>query len=262
MMDSTYYIMVIFISFGAAFFSGLLGIGGGMIIFPSFLFLMPHLGFQTFTVREITGIAAIQSFTGVFFSYLNHKKLGRINMKLVKTVLPIGLVGGLTGAISAKFIEERELLIIYLILLIIAVIMMIIPEADVNDNNDNDCMLKNPVIANLLILFGTAISGSLGFAGAVTFIPILNHFCKASIKVAISTTILIVLITTGVVLAGKIFVGLVPFELIIYIIIGAMFGAKLGTKVNRILPPIVLRMILVAVILVIGSRIFFTILQY
>lgn len=259
-MFDFYYIVVIIISFGAAFFSGLLGIGGGIVIFPAFLYLIPFLGFKTFTVNEITGIAAAQSLAGVFFAFINHRKYGNINLNLVKKILPFGLLGGITGAVSAKFISETDLLVIYLVLLVVAGILVLLPRSECPYNSE-ECKLERPIATNLLIFCGTAISGALGFAGAVTFIPILNYFCKAPIKVAISTTTLIVLITTTFVFLGKAAVGLVEFDLIIYILIGAVFGAKLGAKINKILSASILRKILLLVILTLGLRILLTVFE-
>ncbi len=260
-MFDFYPVIVILISFGAAFFSGLLGIGGGIVIFPAFLYLVPFLGFETFTVNKITGIAATQSLAGVFFAYMNHRKIGHINSKLIKKILFAGLIGGLTGAVSAKFFSERELLIIYLILLFVAGTLVLLPRPK-SQCDSEECKLQRPIAANLLIFCGTAISGALGFAGAVIFIPILNYFCKAPMKVAISTTILIVLITTTLVFFGKAAVGLVPMNLIIYILIGSVFGASLGAKVNKALSPPALRKILLLVMLVLGLRILFSIFEY
>lgn len=260
-MFDFYHLTVIFISFGAAFFSGLLGIGGGIVIFPAFLYLIPYLGFQSFTVNQITGIAASQSLAGVFFAFINHRKSGNINVNLIKKILPVGLIGGLTGAVSAKFFSEKHLLMIYLVLLIAAGILVLLPRVE-GCYNSNECKLEKPFSTYILVFCGTAISGTLGFAGAVTFIPILNYFCKAPIKIAISTTIFIVLITTSFVFLGKAAVGLVPLDLIIYIIIGAVFGANLGSKLNKALSPQILRKILILVIITLGLRIVFTVFDY
>jgi len=260
-MFDLYHFIIIFISFGAAFFSGLLGIGGGIIVFPSFLFLIPFLGFKSFTVNEISGIAAIQSLSGVFFAYLSHRKFGDINLKLVKIVLPVGLVGALIGSVSAKFFSEKVLLIIYLFLLVMAMTLTLLPKVE-SENQKVTYKPEKPLFINFIIFVATAVSGALGFAGAVSFIPILNHFFKIPIKIAISATTLIVLITTTLVVAGKVFVGLVPFDIIPSIIIGAIFGANLGSKVNRHLQPSVLRTILILVILTLGMRILFTVFEY
>ncbi|OGI04091.1 MAG: hypothetical protein A2Y25_11365 [Candidatus Melainabacteria bacterium GWF2_37_15] len=259
-MLDLYYIIIIFVSLGAAFFSGLLGIGGGIIIFPAFLYLLPFLGFQTFSVNEITGIAATQSLAGIFFAFMNHRKFGAINLKVVKAVLPAGIIGALSGAVTAKYVSEKAMLCMYLFLLAVSAVLILIPSAE--SNNSEDCKLERPVITNLIIFTGTFISGTLGFAGAVTFMPILNHFCKLPVKAAISTTTLIVLISAILIFAGKISVGLIPYNLIIFIIIGAVFGAALGSKLNRLLSPFILRMIFVGIFIILGIRIFLTILEY
>lgn len=260
-MIDPYFIVVVFVSLGAAFFSGLLGIGGGIIIFPAFMYLMPVLGYSAFSVNEITGIAAAQSLAGVFFSFMNHRKFGTVNYKLMKTVLPVGVVGALSGAIIAKFISELALLYMYLVLLVFIVVLLLIPKEEC-PNKDGGCSFDRPYATNSFIFAGTFASGSLGFAGAATFIPILNHFCKAPIKVAISTTTLIVLISTAIIFAGKAAVGLVPYDLIPSIIIGSIFGATIGSKLNKRLPAVVLRIIFLLVVLTIGARIFLTILEY
>ena len=142
----------------------------------------------------------------------------------------------------------------------LAIVLILIPKAECS--YVGECKFKKTAFVNFLILLGTTISGSLGFAGAFTFIPILNHFCNAPLKIAISSTTLIVFIITILVFAGKFAIGLVPFELILFIIIGSIFGANLGARLNKILSSSALRAILLFVIVFIGIRIFFTVMEY
>lgn len=260
-MFDLYHITVIFISFGAAFFSGLLGIGGGTIVFPAFLYLMPFLGFGHFSMSEITGIVATQSVAGMFFAWLNHRKLGDINTKLVKTILPAGAAGGIIGAVSPKFLPENALLIIYLFLLAFSMVLIILPSVEFFDK-EKEYVPENPFLASCIVLATTAISGALGFAGAVSFVPILNRFYRVPFKIAISTTTLIVLLTTSIVFVGKVAVGLVPLNLILYIIIGAAVGANIGARVNKILHSSVLKTLLVIIIVILGLRITLTLFGY
>lgn len=263
-MFDFYHIIVIFISVFAAFFSGLLGIGGGIIVFPAFLYLMPILGFEVFTINQITGIAATQSMAGMFFAYMNHKNAGAINIQIVKAVLPAGVLGGLIGSVSAKFFSEEILLLLYLLILVKALILIFINKAESIDSTDKttECNFEKPASTSLIIFFGTLISGALGFAGAVTFIPVLIHFCKVSVKVAISSTVLVVMIVTFVVFAGKAGAGLIQYDLIFFILAGALVGAYLGAVVNKKLSPLILRNILVVIIIIIGLRILLTLLDY
>lgn len=252
-----YYFIVILISIGAAFFSGLLGIGGGIILIPSYLYLLPLLGFDHFSVNVITGIAATQATAGSFFSYKNHSKFESVNKNVAYKVLIFAIPAAFAGATLSKFLTGKQLLFVYLIILTIAGISVLIPPSEECEIN---CTYKpkNPVFMNFVIFISTAISSTMGFGGAVNFIPILNHFYKIPIKPAISTVTYLVLITTVVTLAGKLFSGLVPFNLIPFIILGSALGAWAGTKSSRLLSPIALKVILFLVVLTIGIRIFFS----
>ena len=44
------------------FLSGLLGIGGGIIMFPLLLYMPPLLGFESINVKSITGLTMMQGF--------------------------------------------------------------------------------------------------------------------------------------------------------------------------------------------------------
>lgn len=260
-MIDLYHITVILISFGAGILSGLLGLGGGIIVFPAFFYLMPFLGFKTFTVSEITGIAATQSLAGIFFAYLNHRKFDTINVKLIKSVIFVAIIGALLGGIAAKFISEVILLWFYLFLLVVAVIIILAPRLETCESKQ-ECTFNRPILINIFIFVSMLIASALGFAGALTFIPVFNHFCNAGIKVAISTGTLAALITTAFVFAGKAAVGLVYFDLLPLILIGAFLGAGFGAWMNKKLSPTILKTLLIVMALIVGIRIFLTILEY
>ncbi len=262
-MFDIYYVAVIFVSLMAAFFSGLLGIGGGIVIFPSFLYILPLLGFEVLSVAYITGVSATQSLAGIFFSFLNHRKSEYIDFNIVKSVLPAGITGGIIGSVSAKFIPEQILLVLYLVILVMSLVLIFIPKEDYSQKNNQNINVKsqNLELKNFLIFFGAALSGSLGFAGAVTFIPVFIYFYRLPVKTAINTTISVVLIITSFIFIGKVVVGLVEFDLILFILIGAIVGAFLGSKLHEILSPLFLRNTLVVLVVLTGIRVLITILQ-
>lgn len=252
-----YYSIIVLISVGAAFFSGLLGIGGGIILIPSYLYLLPMLGFDNFSVNIITGIAATQATAGGFFAYKNHSRYEAINKTVAYRVALYAIPGAIAGSVVSKFLSGKQLLLVYLIILTMAGLSVLFPETVTNEEK-TDYKVKNPIIVNTIVLISTAISSAMGFGGAVNFIPVLNHFYKLPIKSTISTVTYLVLITTIVTFLGKLLLGLVPYNLIPLIIIGSAVGAWVGTKVSRALPTSVLKLILFLVILTIWVRILIT----
>jgi len=252
-----YYSIIVLISVGASFFSGLLGIGGGIILIPSYYYLFPFLGFDNFTVNVITGIVATQTMAGGFFAFRNHKKFEVVNKKVANKVILYAIPGALAGTIVSKFLSGKQLLFLYLFILSFAGLSVLLPEAVVCEENPT-YELKNPAFVNFIIFVSIAVSSAMGFGGAVNFIPILNYFYKLPIKSTISTVTYLIVITTLITFIGKLFLGLVPYKLIPFIVAGSAIGAWFGAKVSRKLPPIALKTILLFVILVIWIRIFIT----
>jgi len=252
-----YYSIIVLISIGASFFSGLLGIGGGVILIPAYYYLLPFLGFDNFTVNAITGIVATQTMAGGFFAFRNHVKFGAVNKKVANKIVLYAMPAAIAGTIFSKFLSEKQLLFLYLIILTFAGLSVFLPESAAPEENQ-PCSPKNPILANFIIFVSTAVSSAMGFGGAVNFIPILNYFFKLPIKSTLSTVTYLIIITTSITFIGKLFLGLIPYKLIPIIVVGSAIGAWFGAKVSRILPPIALKIILFLVILVIWIRIFIT----
>ena len=57
-------VFVLFIGIFSGFFSGLLGLGGGLIMTPMFLYGPSTVGVGALTVKEITGLTMVQGFAG------------------------------------------------------------------------------------------------------------------------------------------------------------------------------------------------------
>lgn len=252
-----YYLIIVLISIGAAFFSGLLGIGGGIILIPSYLYLLPLLGFDHFSVNVITGVAATQAMAAGFFAFKNHSKFEVVNKSIAYKVALFAIPGAFAGTIVSSYLSSKQLLFVYLVILTFAGLSVLIPETLVSEENPS-YRLKNPILVNFIILVSTAISSAMGFGGAVNFIPILNHFYKMPIKSTISTVTYLIVITTLVTFLGKMFLGLVPFNLIPLIVAGSALGAWIGAKISRGLSPLTLKIILFIVVLTIWIRIFIT----
>lgn len=90
--------------------AGLLGIGGGLIVVPALLYLLPWAGIPTELSMHMalaTSLASIIVTSGS--SALNHLKLGNVDMFVVKWLMPGVVVGGFIGANIAEWIPTQYL---------------------------------------------------------------------------------------------------------------------------------------------------------
>lgn len=105
-MDSLLTVFFICLALGAfvGFMAGLLGIGGGLIVVPALLYILPSVGISSSQLPHIaiaTSLAAI-ILTSISSARAHHKR-GNIPWSLFKSMLP-GLV---LGALASGFIAER-----------------------------------------------------------------------------------------------------------------------------------------------------------
>lgn len=90
--------------------AGLLGIGGGLIVVPALLFLLPKAGIDpeiSMHLALATSLASIIVTSGS--SALNHFRLGNVDMFVVKWLMPGVVVGGFLGANVAEWVPSQYL---------------------------------------------------------------------------------------------------------------------------------------------------------
>lgn len=90
--------------------AGLLGIGGGLIVVPALLFMLPMANIDPSISMQIalaTSLATIIATSGS--SAINHFRLGNVDMYVVKWLMPGVVVGGFLGAKVAEWIPAQYL---------------------------------------------------------------------------------------------------------------------------------------------------------
>lgn len=239
------YLITFIVSTIAGFGTGLLGIGGGLVIYPVFLFLVPLLGLETLSINEVSGIATIQIVTGSLFAYLSHRK-NIIKIEHLYLIAVIAAIGALTGGITSSLFPEKLLLILYLFILTTSFCSMtFFKESKIQSN-----LPAQRNIIYILCLITGFLAGSLGLGGAILYIPILRYFYGLTTKLAISITTFIVFTGAIMTCTGKMVTGQIPYDLIIFTLVGSFIGAKAGACISKKTDSNKLRYILLALIFI------------
>jgi uncharacterized protein len=114
-------IVLALIGLSAGIVSGMLGIGGAIIIVPALVF------FFGMTQHQAQGTSlTILLFPVGFLAFWNYYKQGTVNFKFAIVVMLAFFIGGYLGSLFAAHMQERILRIVFGILIIILGFRMIL----------------------------------------------------------------------------------------------------------------------------------------
>jgi len=241
------------------FFSGLLGIGGGIIMFPLLFYIPPLFGFEAIGVKNITGLTMVQGFFASFSAILFYKKENLVNKSLALTLGLSLFLSSLIGSIISKGVSDRYLLFIFGILSFVASILMFMPRSYLKDDLTEDKIAFNKpaaIITGIIIGF---LLGMVGQGGAFILIPILLYGLRIPLRVALGSTLAIGLFSATAGLIGKVATGQVPFYMALALLLGAIPSARLGSMVSRKTKSQSLRWILAFIISVTAIKVWYDI---
>jgi hypothetical protein len=151
--------------------AGLFGIGGGIIIIPTFFYIFAYLGFP----EEILSHMVLGSSLGVIVfssisSTFSHNTKGAVNWKLIRIVAPSIVIGSSLGGITAGYIESSTLQGLVSLFLVVASIQLIFEFPPPSQNPKTN--LARPVIAGAGIGW---LSGVFGIGGGIFSVPYFYH---------------------------------------------------------------------------------------
>lgn len=232
------------------FISGLLGIGGAIIMIPLMLYVPPALAVGLLDAKIVAGLSMVQVLFSSLSGLYRHRKNKFIDTRLLLSMGSGMLTGSIIGSSISGFFESDWITIVFGILAAGAALMMLLPRSDEDDSIPAGQPLRfNPILAVILALLVGVLSGIVGAGGGFILIPIMIYILKVPIKTAIGTSIAVVFLGALFGALGKGLTGQVYWELAIPLIIGSIPFAQIGGMVSKRVSPKLLHSFLLAVIL-------------
>ena len=99
-----FYLFLFSVGSFVGFLSGLLGIGGGIVMFPLLLYVPPLLGFESIDVKSITGLTMMQGFFASLSAMFYYNENRLVNKPLVLTLGASLFASSLAGALISKLV--------------------------------------------------------------------------------------------------------------------------------------------------------------
>jgi len=228
-------ITLFFISIVGGIASGLLGVGGAVVLIPLMLSVPPLVGSGQLSMNEVAGITMIQVLAASIFGFMTHRNNGQVH---TKTILYIGIPMGifsLAGAIFSKVMNEQSMLLIFGFLVVIAFILLLKKTSGESEGSSPDFRFNGW----LSIFIGSSVglaSGIIGAGGGFIIIPLMLRILKIPLKITIGSSLGIVLIGALMGSIGKIVSFQVDLTYLLPVIAGSIPAAILGARLSKKLP--------------------------
>jgi len=230
------------------FLSGLLGLGGAVVMIPLMLSVPPLLGVGDLTMKQVAGLSMLQVLASSVSGIIIHKKNNFVNGKVLLSVgIPMGICA-LGGSYFSKYMADRTLLIFFGLLVLVAFFMLLARKQESDDAPVEE--FKFRLIPSVLIgVFVGFVSGSVGAGGGFILIPLMITLLRVPLKVTVGTSLGIVFIGALTGSVGKLLSAQVSFPLALPLILGAIPAAQIGARYSKKLKSKIIHRILLVVVL-------------
>lgn len=259
------YLVLTYLATGifAGTVSGLLGIGGGVIVVPLLATIFLH--YQIFPndlyMKMAIGTSLAIMIVTLISSVLAYHYRQAVNWHIVKKIAPGLILGVLLGVILVHFLPSKYLSIFFsLFLFVIGLNILFKKEKTNDDNTESTITFISPFMMGFFSLMIGILSALLGAGGGTMWVPFFLHH-RMSIYEALGTSLacglLAACIATGAFLITGIFsvyhppwsTSYIYWPAFIWVAIMSVIFARLGVAIAHRLPSGILRRIFAIFIL-------------
>lgn len=231
-MDPTQLIILAFLGLFGGVLAGLVGVGGGIVFVPALIYVA---GWDiTDAVAASLVIIIFSSISGTLRNLRSENSVDwRTTALLSSTVAPSALIGVAIGRVAPEVVVE----LVFATLLI----ALAYPTAKGRGDLDGTRRRLHPALVLVAGVGIGALSGLVGVGGGVLMVPLMVIGLGLRTKVAIATSLAVVLFVGIVGAAGYFATGFDRFAELLPLVVGCIVGAWLGVKLRDLLPDVYLR---------------------
>lgn len=238
----------------SSFLSGLLGIGGGLVLTPLLLYLPPFVGAAALPVKIITGLTVVQAISGSLLGAYRHRRYGNVSMRLVRIMGPVSAVSSLAGALLSRDTPDRVLLFVFAAFSLAGAIALLLP-VHTQEGAVDDLHINVPFAMGIAAVIGF-FGGMVGIGAIAFIIGALVYLLRMPAHVAIGSSLAIGFFAAAAAFVGKAATAQIDPALGLVVFATAVVASPLGAAVSRRSRGDVLMRILAALVGLTAVRIF------
>lgn len=250
----------------AGLMAGLLGIGGGLIIVPALVFLLPI--FQDLPPSQVMVVAVSTSLCSIIFTCASsawaHQKLHHISWDYTPTLLVGAAIGAASTGYLAHFIDANILKKFFGCAVLFLGLRMLINRVSLSRRQ----IPSHSVLGAISAVLAT-VASLLGIGGGALYVPMLTYF-SVGVRHAIGAAAIIGFViacfaTTGYVIAGWAqfsetpgYFGYVHWPAVAGIVATSLFAAQFGANLTSWIPVEKIKKIFGIFLLIVSARMMFS----
>ncbi len=226
------------------FLSGILGIGGGIIMAPLLLYVPVWFGFTPLPMRDVAGLTIVQGLVACLSGALAHNKFHFVSLRLTGWMGITIFFTALTGGAAAVNAANRLLLVIFALMALVAAILLFLPSGRESEQPDLATFSFSRIRAVLVAGSVGVLGGLVGQGGSFILIPLMTSFMQVPTRIAIGSNLAIVFLSSLAAFLGKAITGQIVWLLALPVIITVIPAAHLGGLISHRVPVKLLRLLL------------------
>lgn len=261
-MTLAFAVTLIALGFVGAFVSGLVGVGGAIVMVPLLYYVPPLLGVGDLDIKHVAGITMAQVLAASAMGAWSHGRNDMIHRRLAMLGGAAMGAGALAGAIGSRYASSRLILAVFAVMTSAALPLMFARPA--HGDPGAGPRQRTPVgraAVTLPALIGLA-SGLVGAGGAFLLVPVLISVVRLPVRESIGTSLAMTCVSSAMGFIGKAVTAQIPLWPALAVVAGSLSGAPLGARVSQRAPVAVLRAVLAALIAAVTARIWVDVLWH
>jgi uncharacterized membrane protein YfcA len=236
--------------------TGLMSVGGGLILIFLLLFV-PPLFRQEYTMHTIAGMVIIQTIFSAGSGLFTYWRSRLVDFFLIRYMGLCSLIGGALGSALSEQMSNELLTAIFAVLSLIATASMFRRRVEANTPP-----YRNKALAVLLGLGISLLGGMFGLGAGFLYLPVMMNIFKIESRKAVGTGLAVAILLVVGALIGKANGSGFPWLEGLILAVGAVPGGLIGSRLGRRMKSKVLRSIMAAAIIVISIKIWADLLQF
>ena len=237
----------------SSFLSGLLGIGGALVLTPLLLYMPQAVGASALSVKLVTGLSIVQAISGSLFGLRRHHGYGHVSVPTLRVMGPSIAAASLVGALVSRDTSDRVLLAVFAALALLAAIGLLLPERS-QDAPTSDLQVSVPLAVAIAVALGF-FGGMVGIGGIAFIIPALIPLLRFPARVAIGTSLGVGFFGAAAALVGKAATAQIEPVLGALVFLSALVISPLGAAVSVRTPTRALTTVLAVIVVAAALRI-------